>query len=191
MAKETGSKATESKDAAPGARRHPRLAAALGVVALLLGGFAALSATRAGDLNGTAAARNDALSDSARTSEVKGQVADVINTVFSYNYTDVGKTDRAARTLLTGQAIRQYNELFDKIRNEAPAQKQILTTTVTDSAVQSLEGDRARLLVFADQRNTRTDKDKTSQAATMFAVSAVRQGGRWKVENIDTFKGGG
>ena len=169
--------------------RHPRLPVALAVLALLLGCVAAWSARQAHVLHNSATARNTALTDTARTSELKGQVTDIINTVFSYNYTDVGKTERAAQTLLTGKAVQQYNEMIDLVRKQAPQQLIVLTTTVTDSGVRMLTGDRARLLIFADQRGTRTDKDQTAYSATMFSVGAVHRGDRWQIENIDTFKG--
>jgi Mce-associated membrane protein len=166
---------------------HPRLPAALAVLTILLGCLAAWSARQAHTLTGSASARNTALTDNARTSELKGEVTDIINTVFSYNYTDVGKTERAAQTLLTGKAVRQYNEMIGLVRKQAPEQKLVLTTTVTDSGVRMLTGDRARLLIFADQRSTRTDKNQTAYSATMFSVGAVHRGDRWQVENIDIF----
>lgn len=178
---------SQTAEPARSASHHPRLALALGVIAVLLGGFAVWSARQADGLTGTATARNVALTDNARTSEVKGQVTDVINTVFSYNYADVAKTERAAQTLLTGKAVEQYNRLFGQVRNQAPAQKAVLTTTVTESGVKSLEGDRARLLLFLDQRNTRTDQEKTSHSAAMLSVGAVFRNGRWKVDDITTF----
>ncbi|MDH6125063.1 hypothetical protein P3T39_002010 [Kitasatospora sp. GP82] len=88
-----------------------------------------------------------------------------------------------------------------------PQQKPVLTTTVTDAGVAVIDGDRARLLIFADQRNTGTADngkpaaDGTGQAKTgtdqskadtayppaMFAVDAIRQDGAWKIADIDTF----
>jgi Mce-associated membrane protein len=167
--------------------RHPRLPAALAALTILLGCLAAWSGRQAHALNGSGTARNTALTDTARTSELKGEVTDIVNTVFSYNYTDVGKTERAAKTLLTGEAVRQYNEMIALVRKQAPAQRLVLTTTVTDSGVRMLNGDRARLLVFADQRSTRTDKNQTAYSATMLAVGAVHRTDRWQIENIDTF----
>ena len=120
------------------------------------------------------------------SAEVKGQVTTAVNTVFSYNYADVAKTEKAAQELLTGKAVQQYNQLFALVRKQAPQQKQVLTTAVTDSAVKSLAGDRARLLVFADQRNTRTDTNKTSYSAAVFAVDALYADGKWKISAIDT-----
>ncbi|WP_433334157.1 hypothetical protein [Spirillospora sp. CA-294931] len=169
--------------------RHPRMPAALAVVTVLLGGLAAWSGTQAHALDSAGSARNAALTDNARTSELKGQVTDIVNTVFSYNYTDTAKTDQAVRTLLTGKAVQQYGGMIAPIRAQASQQKLVLTTTVTDSGVRMLEGDRARILIFADQRNTRTDTNKTSYSSTMLAVGAVHRDGRWKIENIDTFTG--
>ncbi|MFI0355645.1 hypothetical protein [Actinomadura sp. 9N407] len=167
---------------------HPRLPIALAVLTILLGCLAAWSARQAHALNSGTTAENTALTDNARTSGLKGEVNDIVNTVFSYNYTDVGKTERAAQTLLTGKAVQQYNEMIALIRKQAPEQKLILTTTVTDSGVRMLTGDRARLVVFADQRSTRTDKDQTAYSAAMFSVGAVYRNDRWQIENIDTFQ---
>ncbi len=80
----------------------------------------------------------------------------------------------------------QYDSMLAQVRAQAPSQKLVLTTTVTDSAVELLEGDRARLLVFADQRNTRT----TGKAHDVRGGDARRrrgaQRGAWKISNIDT-----
>ncbi|GAA2413437.1 hypothetical protein GCM10010191_24020 [Actinomadura vinacea] len=167
--------------------RHPRLPAALAALTILLGGVAAWSARQAHAIDSGTTADNTALTDNARTSALKGEVNDIVNTVFSYNYTDVGKTERAAQTLLTGKAVQQYNEMIALVRKQAPAQKIVLTTTVTGSGVRMLTGDRARLLIFADQRSTRTDKNQTAYSAAMFSVGAVHRNKRWQIENIDTF----
>lgn len=169
----------------PGTART-RLVVLLGALTIALGGVAAWSNAQERDLTGAASAQNGALSDNGRTAEVKGQVTTAVNTVFSYNYADTAKTEKAAQELLTGKAVQQYNQLFALVRRQAPQQKQVLTTTVTDSAVKSLTADRARLLVFADQRNTRTDTNKTSYSAAVFAVDALYAHGAWKISNIDT-----
>ncbi|MGH3239990.1 MAG: hypothetical protein ACRDNL_06395 [Spirillospora sp.] len=176
--------------AVPGTGRS-RLVTFFGALTVAFGAAAAWLHGQAGDLSGAASAENDALTDNARTAEVKGQITTAVNTAFSYNYADVAKTEKAAREVLTGNAVQQYNELFALVRKQAPAQKQVLTTTVTDSAVKSLTGGDARLLVFADQRNTRTDKNETSYSAAAFAVNAVHVNGNWKISAIDTLTGSG
>jgi Mce-associated membrane protein len=163
-----------------------RLPVALGLVTVLLGGVAVWFADEADAVRGQAGARNVALTDPARTSEVTGQVTDAVNALFSYDYTNTAKTQQAADTLLTGKAIGQYDQMLAQVRAQAPKQKLVLTTTVTDSAVEMLEGDRARLLIFADQRNTRTTGKDTTYAAAMLAVDASRLHGTWKIADIDT-----
>ena len=38
-------------------------------------------------------------------------------------------------------------------------------------------------------QDTNAGTSQTSYAGAMFAVTALRQGGRWKIEHIDTFSG--
>lgn len=180
-----------AKAARPSRRLPPStvLTAVLALLTVLLGGFAALAAAKASSLRDSSATGNTALTDTARTSEVKGAVAQDVNAVFSYDYTDTARTDAAAKRLLTGKAVQQYAGMIAQVRAQAPKQKLVLTTTVTSTGVENISGDRARVLVYADQRNTSTAAGGggTTYAAAMFAVDAVRQGGTWKIASIDTF----
>lgn len=157
--------------------------------AVVLAAFAVVAGIQAHNLHGQQSSRNTALADAAATSQVQRQVDSAINTVFSYNYADTGATRAAAQRLLTGAAVREYDSLFKLVEADAPAEHLVLTTKVTNSGVELLEGNRARVLIFADQRDTTMTTHQTSYAGAMFAVNAVRQGGRWKIENIDTFTG--
>lgn len=165
--------------------------AGLALLTVLLGGFAAWAAGKASALHDTSATGNTALTDTARTSEVKGTVAQAVNAVFSYDYAAPARSDEAARRLLTGKAVQQYATMIAQVKAAALTQKLVLTTTVTDTGVETIDGDRARLLIFADQRNTSTaaaaENDATTYAAAMFAVDALRQDGTWKIASIDTF----
>ncbi|WP_250293190.1 hypothetical protein [Streptomyces atroolivaceus] len=169
-------------------RLRIRLPAVLCAATVLLGTFAAWSFTSAAELRDDPTRQNTALTDISRTSEVKGQIADAVGAVFSYNYAAPAKSDLAARKHLTGKAVQQHKEMLAEVRAQAPEQKLVLTTTVTESGVEQLDGDRARLLVFADQSNTRTGKEEeTTYAAAMFAVDAVHRGDTWRIAAIDTF----
>ncbi|MFD8061496.1 hypothetical protein ACFXA0_28450 [Streptomyces cyaneofuscatus] len=177
-------------DAAATSRRRlrPRLPALLCALTVLLGAFAVWAFTSAASLRETPARQNTALTDIARTSEVKGRIGEAVGAVFSYDYASPARSDRAARTHLTGRAVQQHKDMLAEVRAQAPQQKLVLTTTVTASGVEYLDGDRARLLIFADQSNTRTGKDEeTTYAAAMFAVDAVRRGDTWRIAAIDTF----
>ena len=171
----------------PGRRWAWRIATALGAATVVLGGFGVWATVHANSERSSAAAQNTALTDGPATAAVRRQIAAAVNTIFSYNYANTAATRRAAQGLLTGPAVRQYNTLFALVTKNAPAQKLVVTTRVTNTGVEMLNGDRARLLVFANQQDTRAGTGQTSYAGAMFAVTALRQGGRWKIENIDTF----
>jgi Mce-associated membrane protein len=186
---------TPAEDAQPAGdsrsgRRGWRVAAALGAVTVVLAGFGVWATLHASSLRSNAAAQaNTALTDGPATATVRREISAAVNTIFSYNYANTAATSRAAQRVLTGPAVRQYNTLFALVTKNAPAQKLVVTTRVTNSGVELLNGNRARLLVFANQQDTRAGTGQTSYAGAMFAVTALRQGGRWKIENIDTFNG--
>ncbi|MFD4319516.1 hypothetical protein [Streptomyces sp. NPDC058548] len=172
--------------------------AVLCVLTLLLGGFAGWAYSRAGELRDDPARGNTALTDLARTSEIKGQTGAAVAALFSYDHADTAPFERAGRTLLTGKAVAQHRTLLGGVLAKAAQQKTVITTTVTDSAVERIDGDRARVLVYADQSSVSTagrpSKDKAATArdqgvyaGAMFAVDVVLRDGRWLVENIDTF----
>ncbi|CCA54086.1 integral membrane protein [Streptomyces venezuelae ATCC 10712] len=113
------------------------------VLTLLLGGFAGLAYSRAGELRDDPARGNTALTDAARTSEIKGQTAAAVAALFSYDHADPAPFERAGKTLLTGKAVEQHRTLLGGVLSNAAQQKSVITTTVTDSAVERIDGDRA------------------------------------------------
>jgi Mce-associated membrane protein len=182
----------EGEAAPPGRKRLPRLRlrlpAVLCALTVLLGAFAAWAFGSAANLRDDPARRNTALTDIGRTSELKGQISEAVGAVFSYNYASPAKSERAVKTYLVGKAVQQHADMLAQVRAQGQKQKLVLTTTVTDSGVELLDGDRARLLIFADQSNTRTGtSDETTYAAAMFAVDAVRRGDTWRISGIDTY----
>jgi len=128
-----------------------------------------------------------ALVDAATTSAVNGQIREAVEKSFSYNFADVESTEKAARELLTGKALCQYNAVFGPVKEIAPQQKLVVTVRVVSSAVSSLKDDRATVLVFADQVTTRTTDNQTGGGTAMLRVSAVDDGGRWKIDNMQMF----
>jgi Mce-associated membrane protein len=181
----------ESEDAAAttSGPRRPVAALILGAVTVLLGGFGIWATVHASSLRAQSAQQNTALVDSAATSAVRNQIDSAVQTIFSYSYANTGTTRQAAQQLLTGPAIRQYNSLFALVQRDAPAEKLVVTTTVTNSGVELLTGNQARVLIFVNQEDTRAGTSQTTYGGAMLAVTAVREAGRWKIENIDTFTG--
>ena len=163
---------------------RPRFAAAL-VVILVTGTAAIWSHSRTQAIRAAPAARNAALTDVATTSALKAQVTQSVQTLFSFDFSDPSKTDNAVPAILTGPALNQYATFMAPIRTHAAALKLVLTTTVTATGVQMLQGDRARVLVFADQTDTSTATAGTSESVAAFTIDAVRAGGVWRIAGID------
>jgi Mce-associated membrane protein len=178
-----------ASDAPRAGQWHRALPLVCAAATVVLGALGAWAAVAAHDLRATASAANGALVDAAATRAVTRDVTSAVNTIFSYSYADTGRTRAAAQGLLTGPAIRQYDELFRLVEQEAPKEKLVVTTRVTNIGVELLTQGRARLLVFANQQDTMTGTGKSSYGGAMFAVTAISRGGSWKIENIDTFTG--
>ncbi|MFC5957448.1 hypothetical protein ACFP51_24180 [Streptomyces pratens] len=196
-----------------GPRRPTTTLAVLCALTLFLGGFAGWAHARAEALRDDPARSNTALTDLARTSEIKGQTSKAVEALFSYDHTDPGALEKAAKVLLTEKAVGRHDTLLADVRKRADAQKALITTTVTESAVERIDGDRARVLVYADQSSVGTAGTKPTAnkagkatkgeqgdhgdqeqrqnegvyAGALLAVDVVHRDGRWLVSGIDTF----
>jgi Mce-associated membrane protein len=168
-------------------RRGLLLPISLAVAAVLIGGLASWFGVQWSQARTMVA--NTALVDTVGTAEVSGQVVTAVNTILSYNYTNMQKTENAVGRLLTGKALCQYNLLYKVVKQQAPSQKLVLTTTVQAKGVEMLQGDTARVLLLVQQTDTRASTNQPSTSQSMIAVNTVRQGGVWKISNIDTFNG--
>jgi Mce-associated membrane protein len=173
----------------PADRSRTAIAAVLGVAIVVIGSLGIWAAVAAHGLRAAAASANAAVVNESATRSVERAVTVAVNTIFSYSYADTARTKAAAQQVLTGPAIRQYNQLFALVQQQAPKEKLVVTTRVTDIGVELLTGGRARLLVFADQQDSRAGTSEATYGGAMFAVTAVNESGRWRIESIDTFTG--
>jgi Mce-associated membrane protein len=134
----------------------------------------------------TPTARNVALTDTAATSAVRSQVTSATSELLSYNYASPGRTTRAASRLLTGAAVQQYESLFGQVTQAPASEGVIVSTKVTKVGVESLTGNQARVLVFA-QITQGSSGSKPQTGTGTLAISAVLQGGIWKIDGITTY----
>ncbi|MDA3624977.1 hypothetical protein OU415_06000 [Saccharopolyspora sp. WRP15-2] len=172
-----------SDDAESGATaRKP--AWALWTATVVLAALAVWFGVEAYAVRYTGAAANEALVSAGETSEVTGQVSDAVEKLFSYDFNDTAKTETAARDLLTGPAVQRYQELFSVVKDQAPQQQLIVTTTVKERSVTRLQGDRAELLLFVDQHARRANAPGENAGPAQISVSAEKQGDTWKISQI-------
>jgi Mce-associated membrane protein len=165
-------------------RWKSRLPALLVAGAVVLAGAGAWFTVEAASTSSSPAAANHALTDVGATSEVTSAVTLALNRIFSYSYDKTGDTEKVAAAVLRGKALTAYNQLFTQVREKAPAQKLVLTTRVAATAVQELNFENARLLVFLDQSATRADNNSSSVAAAQLSVTAQREAGGWVITDL-------
>ncbi|CAM5323768.1 hypothetical protein AB0H45_28180 [Streptomyces atroolivaceus] len=177
---DAGTEATEE----PGAPRRTawrRILAAVTAVALLAAG--AVLFVKAQQLRDTPATSNRALTDTAETTRVAGDVSSALSKVFSYSPQSTAATKESAKRLLAGKALQQYAALFGQVEKQAADQKLTLTSQAVRAGVTRLGTGSAHLLVFLDQVYEREGKAATTAAAQL-SVTAELRGGRWIIVDI-------
>ncbi|MFC9944904.1 hypothetical protein [Streptomyces pratensis] len=165
----------------PGRAAWRRVLAAVSAVALLAAG--AVLFVEARQLRDTPATSNRALTDTAETTRVVGDVSSALGKVFSYSPQGTAATKESAKRLLAGKALRQYAALFGQVEKQAADQKLTLTSQAVRAGVTRLGTGSAHLLVFLDQVYEREGK-ATTTAAAQLSVTAELRGGRWIIVDI-------
>jgi Mce-associated membrane protein len=127
---------------------------------------------------------NEALVDTAATSSVTAEVGNAVKAVFSYDYANLARTERAASEYLVGDAVRQYQAQFASARTRAAAGKLVRTTTVRAIGVRSLHGDEASVLLFLDQQTVTQGGGAPSSSVAQLSVTAKRVDGHWKLATM-------
>lgn len=130
---------------------------------------------------------NIALTDPDATTEVTDQLRTVIERTFSYDHADLDATARAVDRYLTDTARCQHDQIFEQVRELAPAQRIVMRTAVRQLALVRLTGEGAEALVFVDQSSTRGDTDRSVAAEAQFAIQARLDGDTWQVTRLDFF----
>ncbi|GAA4528398.1 hypothetical protein [Amycolatopsis samaneae] len=129
---------------------------------------------------------NAALVDQTATAEVTEQVGAAVKAVFSYDYANLARTERAAAEVLAGDAVAQYRDQFAAARKRAEEQKLVRTTTVRSLGVRELRGDDASVLLFLDQQTLAPGGGAPQTSVAQLSVTAKRVDGRWRLSRLDT-----
>jgi len=155
------------------------LLSALTAVLVLAVAFAVFAGLRA-----NSSSANAALADPAATTEVTDQVSAGVKSIFSYDYANLDRTERAASSVLVDEAVGQYQSAFATAKQQASDQKLVRTTNIGSAGVQELHGDEARLLIFMDQQTLNTATNAQSSAPACLLVKARKIDGEWKIASL-------
>lgn len=164
------------------------LTGALAATALVLALVAAFFAYKWLTDSGSA---NAAHVDAAGTAEVKQQVTDAVEALFSYDHRDLSKTEKAADDLLAEGDVRTtYDCLLGEVKRLAPEQKMVATVRVSRVAPIEMDDEKATMLVFVEQSAVRDGKaEEGSYGGGQLTISTVRgEDGKWQVSEIDAYE---
>lgn len=135
----------------------------------------------------SSATRNRALLDSGATAAVIKRADAAMGVLWSYDYRRLKAGRLAASKLVTKEFEKQYASVFASINRLAPEVRAVVTATVTQSAVQQLQGDRAVVLVFLRQQATKQATGQVSRAGARLRVQMRLVNGDWKVAAVTPF----
>ncbi len=130
-------------------------------------------------------AGNDALVDVATTAQVVNDVDEALEAVYSYDVARLDENERTARELITEDFSDDYRLLVDEVRQPAPDQPAAVSAVVASSAVRLLDGDRAIVVAFINQRVTGGVNAEQFAVPARLTVTAERVGDRWMIAAID------
>ena len=133
----------------------------------------------------TVEAADAAVGSAELKAEVRGVAEDAAAKVFSYSHTSLTADKAAARALLTGEMLEQYDDTMAGVVGTSLANETVVSATVPGSALVSVKGDDAKVLVFVNQRTTGTNLDTPLLDLDRVVVTLTGGSGDWKVSELD------
>lgn len=127
---------------------------------------------------------NFAFADRGGTADVAAKSRELVNTVFSFEPDRANETERVAARSLTGDAIAQYDKLYGRLLDSAADRGLSMRTSAATVGVQYLNGDRATVLVFANQKSAQNGAGAPNLGAAQLQLRLLKIDGAWKIEGI-------
>lgn len=124
-------------------------------------------------------------SAAAREAAVDAAKANFV-TLFSFRPDTFDQDMAAAKAVLTEEAREKYTKVIDSLRNASNQSGFTSTATVSDSAVESLKGDGATILVFGKKTTASRDAPTPQDSALSIRVSMIKTADKWLVENFES-----
>jgi len=176
----SGKSAAGPKQKSAGRGRRPILAVIAGVV------LAALVAAT-GFFGYHYFADEDAapVSDTER-SEIMAVVNDYAVKMVSYDYRDLNKNRESVTAMSTKDFAAKYDEMVKALTEMVSSGQGEATGTVTHSAIESIDGDTATALVFANQKAKNVVAPQGRDQLYRMVITLQRQNGKWLVNDVQT-----
>ena len=185
ISKQPAPTAAEAAPAAGGGtgRITWKLVGILGAVAVVLGVFAVVAASKPG-----ADITNTAWVDSGATAEVTKAGTEAIETLYTYSYETIDQDFDKARGYLNDAKREEFDSTADTTKQAAIQTKTATEASVTDIGVTVLDGDRAELLAHMNVSAT-GDAVAQGSAATPLSIKMEKIDGKWVLSDISDSEG--
>lgn len=164
---------------------------ALGLAVLVLGAAVVLLWLVQGGGDRAAAGVTTAESDQASAASigvkdtVTGVAAEAATRIYSYSWQTLTDDKHAARELLTGDMLDQYDRTMVGVATSSRRDHAVVTADVVAAGLVTATTSYARVLVFVNQTTTGDDPDDPMLDLDRVLVTLVRTGGEWKVSELD------
>ncbi|MGW0042944.1 mce associated protein mas1a [Rhodococcus sp. NPDC003348] len=131
----------------------------------------------------------DVLGDSsadARRTEAIDTARDYAVALSSFDFENLDANRDAIVSGSTPEFAAKYSEMVDALRQIVTDGKGKATATAGHIGIESLDEDRAVVLVFVDQQATNVVSPEGNTQKYRMVVTLIRDGDRWVVDNVDT-----
>lgn len=133
----------------------------------------------------SAASSRATVASAAVKDEVLEVAAEAATRVYGYSWESVAEDKAAARALLTGDMLDQYDRTMAGVATSSRRDHTVVTASVAGEALVHAVSSHARVLVFVNQSTTSDDLDEPLLDLDRVLVTLERVGGEWLVSELD------
>jgi Mce-associated membrane protein len=127
---------------------------------------------------------DDAIADA--TSDAQSAAERGVVTILAYDYRTLDEDQKAAGELMTPDYKKDYDKLFEVIKENAEAVKPVVTVEVVASGIVRSGEDRVQVLVFVNRPTTNAKTPDPVVSRDQVVVTMEKSGDTWLVDNLDT-----
>lgn len=167
---------------------HKRVAPGLAAL-VLAAGIALLWLVQSGDraVTEVTTAESDraVVASVAVKDDVTAVAEEAAARVYSYSWESLADDKAAARALLTGDMLAQYDRTMAGVATSSVRDRTVVTAEVVGSALVTATPEDARVLVFVNQSTAGEDLDEPTLDLDRVLVTLARERSGWKVSELD------
>lgn len=125
-----------------------------------------------------------AVADSTRSAQSAAERA--VGPILSYNALHLEEDQKAAESYMTSDYRKQYDQLFEVIKQNAPDTKTIVKAQVVASGIVRSGEDRVQVLLFVNRPTTNKERTTPVVYKDQVTVTMQKVDGEWLVDDMVT-----